>query len=101
MRLWMVFLNPSDLKDTERYMCLLVLILSLPVYHVWKLQMPTKRKLCVIGIFLLGGLVTITGIIRLYYIQQTYALFRHPLWDDVTCMSSREVNPRKLKAKES
>ncbi|KAJ8066897.1 hypothetical protein OCU04_004282 [Sclerotinia nivalis] len=33
------------------------LVLSLPMYKVWKLQIPTIRKIFIIGIFLLGGLV--------------------------------------------
>ena len=43
------------------------LILLLPVYQVYKLQMPLQRKLAVIGIFGLGALVTITGIVRLRF----------------------------------
>ena len=44
------------------------LILLLPVYKVQKLQMPLKQKLGVIGIFGLGALVTVTGIIRLHFV---------------------------------
>lgn len=43
------------------------LILLLPIYQVYKLQMPLQRKLAVIGIFGLGALVTITGIVRLRF----------------------------------
>ena len=47
------------------------LILLLPIYKVQKLQMPLQRKLAVIGIFGLGALVTITGIIRLHFVLLT------------------------------
>ena len=46
------------------------LILLLPIYKVRKLQMPVQRKLAIIGIFGLGALVTITGIIRLHFVLQ-------------------------------
>ena len=49
------------------------LILLLPVYKVQKLQMPLKQKLAVIGIFGLGALVTITGIIRLHFVIRVKA----------------------------
>ena len=41
------------------------LILLMPIYIVWNLQMPVQRRFAVIGIFGLGALVTITGIVRL------------------------------------
>ena len=40
------------------------------MYKVQKLQMPLQHKLAVIGMFGLGVLVTITGIIRLHYVIQ-------------------------------
>lgn len=40
------------------------LILTLPWYRVWKLQMPMRRKVAVCGIFLLGGFVVLAGILR-------------------------------------
>ena len=43
------------------------LILLLPIYKVQKLQMRLRRKLAVVGIFGLGALVAITGIIRLHF----------------------------------
>lgn len=33
-----------------------VVVLYLPLYMVWKLKFPTKQKLMLSGIFLLGGL---------------------------------------------
>lgn len=66
-------------------------ILLLPIYNVWQLQMPIHRKLAVIGIFLLGGLVTITGIIRLHFLTLAYASLKDPLKDtlfnDISCKS--------------
>ena len=52
---------------------LLGLIILLPIYKVQKLQMPLQQKLAVIGIFGLGTLVTITGIIRLQFVIQAHA----------------------------
>ena len=46
------------------------LILLLPIYKVHKLQMPIQQKLAVIGMFSLGALVTITGIIRLLLVTE-------------------------------
>ena len=61
------------------------LILLLPVYNVWKLQMRTPQKIAVICLFFLGGFTTITGIIRLHFLTYAYASLKHPLFNDVTC----------------
>ena len=61
------------------------LILLLPVYNVWKLQLRTPQKITVIGLFFLGGFTTITGIIRLHFLTYAYASLKHPLFDDVAC----------------
>ncbi|KAI9787990.1 MAG: hypothetical protein M1816_007294 [Peltula sp. TS41687] len=58
-------------------------ILALPSYNVWRLQMPTARKVAVLGIFLLGGLVTVTGIIRLHYVTRAYNALKNPRFTDV------------------
>jgi hypothetical protein len=42
-----------------------VLVIALPVYNVWKLQMPKRNKYAVTFIFLLGALSTAAGIVRL------------------------------------
>ena len=47
--------------------------------------MPVYRRLAVIGIFLLGGLVTITGIMRLHFFTLAYASLKDPLFNDVSC----------------
>ena len=57
----------------------------LPVYSVYKLQMPVYRKLAIIGIFLLGGLVTVTGIIRIHYLTLMYSALSRSTFDDVEC----------------
>ncbi|KAL8904744.1 MAG: hypothetical protein Q9207_003075 [Kuettlingeria erythrocarpa] len=46
------------------------LILTLPWYPVWKLQMPLRRKLSICAIFLLGGFVVAAGIVRFAYLLQ-------------------------------
>ncbi|KAI0867199.1 hypothetical protein GGS24DRAFT_411578 [Hypoxylon argillaceum] len=48
-----------------------VLILLVPIPIVWRLHMPTKRKIGVIGIFLLGGLVVGIGAARVYFFFRT------------------------------
>ncbi|ROW16865.1 hypothetical protein VPNG_01759 [Cytospora leucostoma] len=49
-----------------------VMILLLPIYKTSQLQMPLTRKIQVIGIFLLGGLVSIVGIIRIHFGTQVF-----------------------------
>ncbi|KAG8165767.1 hypothetical protein KVR01_004319 [Diaporthe batatas] len=48
------------------------LVLILPIYKIWQLQMSTARKIMVMFIFLLGGLVSIVGIIRIHYLTEVY-----------------------------
>ncbi|EPE32025.1 plasma membrane protein Pth11-like protein [Glarea lozoyensis ATCC 20868] len=47
-----------------------VLILSIPIPCIWKLQLNTERKLGICGIFLLGSLVVAFGIVRLVFFEQ-------------------------------
>jgi hypothetical protein len=47
-----------------------LMILLLPVRIAFTLQLPTKTKIAVAGIFALGGFVVITNIIRISYIYQ-------------------------------
>ncbi|KAL0252998.1 hypothetical protein SLS55_010669 [Diplodia seriata] len=42
-----------------------IFILITPIYPVWKLQMPTTKKIAVSGIFLLGGVVIGASIARI------------------------------------
>jgi hypothetical protein len=71
----------------ELLLTLEVAILALPVYNVWKLQMPKARKLAVIGIFLLGTLVIITGIVRLAYVIEAFHALETEATADGTCKS--------------
>ncbi|KAI0109792.1 hypothetical protein F4814DRAFT_461044 [Daldinia grandis] len=61
-------------------------ILFLPVYKVWLLQMPFARKSLIICIFLLGGLVSIVGIIRIHFFTQIYSAIEDPIEVDTTWM---------------
>lgn len=58
------------------------LILSLPVPNIWKLQMRTGQKFVIIGLFLLGGFTTVTGIIRLHFLNYANASLKHHLFND-------------------
>ena len=57
----------------------------LPVLNVWKLHMQMPRKFAVIGHFLLGGVTTVTGIIRVNFLNCGFASLKHPLFNDVSC----------------
>lgn len=69
---------------------MLGLILLLPIYKVQKLRMPVPRKFAVTGIFGLGALVTITGIIRLRVVIIADASPR----DSLTNSTFRTIRPR-------
>ena len=45
------------------------MILTLPWYPVWNLQMPVAKKLSVCGIFLLGAFVVGAGVARVTAIR--------------------------------
>ena len=45
-------------------------ILSLPIRQISKLQLSGRKKILLSFIFLLGGFVIITGIIRIIYVYQ-------------------------------
>ncbi|OTB02203.1 hypothetical protein M426DRAFT_13783 [Hypoxylon sp. CI-4A] len=53
-------------------------VLLLPIHKIWQLQMPLSRKISIVCIFLLGGLVSIVGIIRIHFLTQVY----HALGDN-------------------
>jgi hypothetical protein len=53
-------------------------VVVLPIPMVWKLDLPRGRKIGVIAIFLLGGVVIFASVIRLMYFQKVKLL-------DVTC----------------
>lgn len=81
----------SQLDCAHAYSDNVGLILLLPVYNVWKLQMRTRRKIAVINIFLLGGFTTITGIIRLHFLSYAFAALGEPLFADVACKLFRSL----------
>lgn len=63
-------------------------ILLLPIPNVWKLQMSTRQKVTVVGIFFLGAFTTITGIIRLHFVTEAYAsLDEQVFFNDIYCQS--------------
>ncbi|KAI9674529.1 MAG: hypothetical protein M1817_001867 [Caeruleum heppii] len=45
-----------------------VIILTLPMYTVWNLKLPTRQRGAVAGTFLLGGFVTAASAVRIYYL---------------------------------
>jgi hypothetical protein len=51
------------------------IILALPVRAVFNVQVPLKTKILVSGIFLLGGFVIVTNILRVFYSYQPNAEF--------------------------
>ncbi|KAI0897737.1 hypothetical protein F4806DRAFT_507575 [Annulohypoxylon nitens] len=65
------------------------LVLLLPIYKVWQLQMPMERKLMIVGIFLLGGLVSVVGLIRIHYLTQVYGVLESSPEADTTYMYSQ------------
>ncbi|KAF7894133.1 hypothetical protein EAF00_007647 [Botryotinia globosa] len=61
------------------------LVLFLPAYEVKKLQMPLSRKILIIGIFCLGGLVSIVGVVRIHFLTTIYAfLYSSHTQPDIT-----------------
>lgn len=71
---------------THMLMLSLVLVLTLPIYKVWGLQMALGRKVPLIGIFLLGFLVSIIGVIRLKYLTLVWVIPPTAINLDVSCM---------------
>lgn len=60
-------------------------ILILPVRMAFKLQMPTRTKIALAGVFGLGGFVVITNIIRVRYIYQPSAMYGMSCLNSVRC----------------
>lgn len=52
-----------------------VLILVLPVRVAFTLQLPTRTRLAVAGIFALGGFAVITNIIRIQYVYRPHSRY--------------------------
>ncbi|ORY07908.1 hypothetical protein BCR34DRAFT_603713 [Clohesyomyces aquaticus] len=67
-------------KATNAILDLATLIL--PIACIYRLQIPLRQKLAIVGIFALGGLVLVTGVVRLVtHIRAYYSLRRHELTD--------------------
>ena len=81
------FLSYIPLTKTQRVKKCIGLILILPIYNVWKLQMRTRHKIAVIGLFLLGGFTTITGILRLHFLSFAFETPQDFAFDDLACKS--------------
>lgn len=77
----------------------LVLVLLLPVYKVWRLQMPQTRRIVVICIFLFGGLVSVVGIIRIHFLTQILSILDDSPEADTTCTSFPKNEKSKSKRK--
>ncbi|KAK4109438.1 hypothetical protein N656DRAFT_847794 [Canariomyces notabilis] len=60
------------------------LVLLLPLYKVWQLQMPLARKIMIMGIFLLGILVSVVGLVRIHFLTQIYAVLEQTREMDTT-----------------
>ncbi|KAL8627718.1 hypothetical protein Q9189_006585 [Teloschistes chrysophthalmus] len=59
-------------------------ILSLPIPIVWSLKLERSKKIGVCALFLLGGFVCVTSIVRLYYLEAVgngHSI--DPTWDNV------------------
>lgn len=54
---------PMYLSQVYSDVVLDVLILAIPIPLVWKLQLPVKQKIAVLGIFLLGGMYVVPSLI--------------------------------------
>lgn len=46
-----------------------IVILALPLRTFWRMQMPKKQKISVIGAFLVGGVSTVASCVRLYSVR--------------------------------
>jgi hypothetical protein len=79
----------SELKLQQNMLSLtpLVIVIVVPIYNVWQLQMPLRRKIGVCLIFALGGFVIIAGIVRMVYLIETYSILKTPIWYDYSCKS--------------
>lgn len=57
------------------------ILLLLPVPIVWALQLPVKQRLAVCGLFFLGFIVCIAGIIQAYYVDYALVSSYDETWD--------------------
>jgi hypothetical protein len=66
-----------------------LVILSLPIPMVWKLQINNRRKMALSGMFLLGGFVCLTSILRFVALAKINV-------KDITCESTLFPSPSLL-----
>lgn len=62
-----------------------LVILSLPIPMIWKLQIDSRRKAALSAMFLLGGFVCLTSILRFVALAKINI-------KDITCKSSLPVS---------
>ncbi|KAL8660248.1 MAG: hypothetical protein Q9202_006740 [Teloschistes flavicans] len=71
-----------------------VLILSLPIPIVWSLHLERSKKIGVCALFLLGGFVCVTSIVRLYYLEAVDSGHGvDPTWENVNAAIWSCVEP--------
>jgi hypothetical protein len=69
-----------------------LVILALPIPMIWSLQINTRRKIALNGIFLIGGFVCLTSIFR-------FVALAHINTKDITCKSSQATIPCQMASK--
>jgi hypothetical protein len=76
-------------------------LVAMPVPILWKLQMPTAKKIGTCGIFLLPGIVIISSVLRLttlhtvdtYDFACKFYFKRHYLWHKLIDLTDETVDP--------
>ncbi|KAJ4309662.1 hypothetical protein N0V84_011382 [Fusarium piperis] len=70
-----------------------LIIYILPIPMLWQVQRPLGQRLALIGIFVVGGFVCVTGMIRLKSLQVA-SISKDPTWDNygAAVWSSIEAN---------
>ncbi|KAH7068960.1 hypothetical protein BKA63DRAFT_397026, partial [Paraphoma chrysanthemicola] len=61
-----------------------VIVLALPVREVWKLQLRLQEKIMLYAVFLLGGFVTITSILRVTAVANSVRNQQDQTWNFIT-----------------
>lgn len=74
---------------TASNLCLDVVMLYMPLHMVWGLKLPTRQKIALSGVFLLGGIVCVAGAMRIATIgilqkeDLTYTMAQEYTWTQV------------------
>ncbi|KAL4747118.1 hypothetical protein BDW72DRAFT_23153 [Aspergillus terricola var. indicus] len=71
-----------------------VLTTILPMPLIWKLKLPTRQRLAVMGIFSLGIIVDVAGAIRTYYVWKSMIASHDTTWEGwpVLLAATVEIN---------